>query len=130
VMVKFLLSRKFDELVNVETICTIHATNDVRHSSAVTKDDLTVELLDNIYEINHGLCPVIATAPGYTLLVYNGGENNFDDGTDWVTREPIVAWRIINDQAAPITPEDYSGLENLTTSILYAQFPSAPSRRS
>jgi hypothetical protein len=55
-------------------------------------------------EIENALLPVVTALPGYVRLCYyaDGG----DDGGPWVDRMPIVAWRIAEDIALPVTPDE------------------------
>jgi hypothetical protein len=46
--------------------------------------------------------PVVKADPGYFRLTFWGQ----DDGRGWVDRQPVVAWRIMPQGAAPVTPID------------------------
>lgn len=45
---------------------------------------------NKLYEIQRVLCPVVSASPGWEVLWYWPQE----DGSDLVTREPVIAWRI------------------------------------
>jgi hypothetical protein len=70
---------------------------------ATLRDGSYLKLSANMDEIEKELLPVVAAAPGYTLLQYYAQE----DGVEAIiTRTSIVAWRIDRDIAIPVTPDN------------------------
>ena len=51
------------------------------------------------------MAPVIPALPGYTVLTAHDAE----EGELFVTRSPVVAWRILDDLAVPVTPDTEVG---------------------
>lgn len=57
---------------------------------------------DNIAMLSAAVIPAL---PGYTVLTAHGDEA----GGLFVTRSPVVAWRIDEHMAVPVTPDDECG---------------------
>lgn len=95
-----------DKLVNVDRIVRIEEGGQAgsQWRSRATLDDGTDAMLAGyIDEIERALLPVVAAAPGFTVLRY--GE--LPDGeSPLIERLPIVAWRIDRGFALPVTPDD------------------------
>ena len=68
---------------------------------AVFRDgDVSTILTGDVDEIERALAPVVAAAPGYVRLHYEG---EGDDGP-LIDRTPVVAWRITGNGAIPVSP--------------------------
>ena len=78
--------------------------NVIWRSRAAFVASCDVTLAKDIGEISTALLPVVAAAPGYVRLRYF--EAGGDDGGPWVDRMPVVAWRIAEDVALPVTPDE------------------------
>ena len=98
-MTKFLQSES--GMVNADQIVQIMYRGGA--ALATLRDGSYLKLSDDMDEINKQLLPVVAAAPGYTLLQYYAQE----DGVEAIiSRTSIVAWRIDRDIAIPVTPDD------------------------
>jgi hypothetical protein len=94
-------------LINADRITRIEdeagATKARRRSRAIFSDGKAVTLADDINEIENTLLPVVAAAPGHTLLRYYTEWTV--DGGPGIERLAIVAWRVAENCALPVTPD-------------------------
>ncbi len=68
----------------------------------------SLEIDGDIDKIRKSLLPVVAAAPGH--FVIRCAEDK--DGKPWTYRSQIVAWRIDDDRAIPVTPLDHDDDSN------------------
>ena len=64
-----------------------------------------LEIDGDIDKIRRSLLPIVAATPGHFIV--RCGED--PDGKLWIYRSQIVAWRIDDDRAIPVTPDDNDG---------------------
>ena len=89
-------------LINADTIERIgDAPRKGAHVQAVLRNGEVREISGDLDKIRKSLLPVVPAAPGY--FVVNGGE---DEGKPWISRHQVVAWRIDDDRAIPVTPRE------------------------
>ena len=89
-------------LVNVDTIGRIFIGGEKTWVVALQGGD-SFEIDGDIDKIRKSLLPVVAAAPGH--FVIRCAEDK--DGKPWTYRSQIVAWRIDDDRAIPVTPLDH-----------------------
>src|ERR1700733_1493968 len=86
---------------------------------AVMRDGCVRELCgQSVEHVLERLRPVVKADPGYTLLLFwgcDGGETE----EDFVSRAPIVAWRISGNNSEPVTPADHVFDDEQPYAILY-----------
>ena len=80
------------------------AGNVIWQARATLEDGGCVTLSLDKAVIETALLPVVGAGPGYVRLRYWDGEG--EDGDGLVDRMPIVAWRIAEDVALPVTPDE------------------------
>ena len=88
-------------------------------SIATLSDGSRGVISGDVYAIEKLMLPVVAAAPGFTLLRFFGpvgvrgpnGERlpHAGEGDAYVERMPIVAWRIDETHAVPVTSDDDDG---------------------
>jgi hypothetical protein len=93
-------------LLNVNQVISIsdRSKKDFTYAIAVCHGEFQsdVELAHNMSEIEYLLLPVVAAQPGFTELRFFANE----EGSPWVERLPIVAWRVDEEMALPVTPDN------------------------
>jgi hypothetical protein len=104
-----------DVLINADRIDKIER-DEGRRSRAILNDGGSVMVQDAIDVVERSLLPVVAASPGYTLLRFFGGLGtrgpngeclpHAGEDNPYVERLPIVAWRIDDSHARPVTPHD------------------------
>jgi hypothetical protein len=97
-------------LINADIIDTIADEKNqhgVWRAVATLRDGSRAALTGPVSRVAQGLLPVVAAEPGYSQLAYFTSE----DGS-FVNRQPIVAWRIEDDCAIPVTCETDSDAHN------------------
>jgi hypothetical protein len=111
-------SRGYGDLINADRIESITPVkkNESWGSRAILKDGKDVTLQGDLDEIRRLLLPVVAASPGFTLLRFFGpvgvrepdGQRLPDagEGDPYIEKMPIVAWRIDESHAVPVTPND------------------------
>ena len=97
------LNVDFKTLVNVDTIERVFVVGKKTWVALRGEDRLEVD--GDIDKIRKSLLPVVAATPGH--FVVRCGED--DDGAPWTHRSPVVAGRIDDDRAIPVTPDDNDG---------------------
>jgi hypothetical protein len=106
-----------DTLINAERIERIYQ----RGPDYVVAEVIGAKRVEEIYapkdlhELAIALLPVVPAAPGFWRIACLFDDNSADEPGVW--REPIVAWRIGDDRAEPVTPEPTCPEENYA--ILY-----------
>jgi hypothetical protein len=88
-------------LINVDQIKQIEADGEWR-CKATLNDGGGVWFADGIDFVEARLAPVVAATPGHTVQDY--GEDDY--GNPVVTLLPVVAWRLADGLALPVTPAD------------------------
>jgi hypothetical protein len=99
-MTKFLRTEGGD-LINADQISQIEADGE-RRCKATLLNGSAVSFRCGIDRIERRLGPVLAAAPGCTVLDY--GED--DHGAVTVVRLPVVGWRLAESLVTPVTPAD------------------------
>ena len=112
-MTRFLRTMDGD-LINTDRIERIEEAEP--QLRAIFVDGSILPLVGDIDVIERVLLPVIAAAPGYVRLCHY----DFDDGqAPFVERIPVVAWRIGDRRAFPVTVDnDNDDLSGVDTSVL------------
>ena len=85
-------------MVNVDTVERVFIGGKKTWVVALQGGD-SLEIDGDIDKIRRSLLPVVAATPGH--FVVRCGED--DDGKPWTYRSQIVAWRIDDDRAIPVT---------------------------
>ncbi len=80
----------------------------IPRAMAILTNGRSVKLSDGVEAVEDAFLPVVAATPGYMRLRYH--DNRYHEGDDeggpLIERMPIVAWRISDLGAHPITPGD------------------------
>ena len=96
------LNLDWQTLINADTIERIRdAPRKGAHVQAVLRNGEAREISGDFEKIRRSLLPVVAAQPGY--FVVSCGE---DEGKPWTSRHQVVAWRIDDDRAIPVSPRE------------------------
>ena len=103
--------------INSAMVEELRYTADDRHVEAKMRGGGARRLLhSDIDDAAEMTLPTVKADPGYFLLTF--WTHGAEDGSAFITRQPIVAWRVGRHEAKPITPESRRGV-HAPSAVLY-----------